>query len=281
MARETHIHAEDGTALFVRHWLPEAAPRAVVCLTHGLGEHGGRYDHVAKALTAAGVAVLVLDLRGHGRSEGKRGHIASYDLALDDVGLLLEQADQDYPKAPRFLYGHSLGGNIVLNYILRRRPPILGAVATSPLLEVGFAPPAWKLTIGRLAYALVPSLCMGNEVNAAGLTAEREVVSAYVADPLVHDRVSARLAIDMLEAGRWALGHAAELATPLLLMAGDDDTIVSPRASAAFARAAGPLCTFRSWPGLKHELHNEARWLEVMAVIVSWLDERLAAAARP
>ena len=112
----------DGLQLVGRSWEPDSEPRAVVCLVHGLGEHCGRYQHVAAALTEAGFAVLACDQRGHGRSAGKRGVIPSYDALMDDIGLLLEQASQRYPGKPRFLYGHSLGGNEVINYALRRKP---------------------------------------------------------------------------------------------------------------------------------------------------------------
>ena len=140
----------DGLQLVGRSWEPAGEPRAVVCLVHGLGEHCGRYQHVAAALTEAGFAVLACDQRGHGRSAGKRGVIPSYDALMDDIGLLLEQASQRYPGKPRFLYGHSLGGNEVINYTLRRKPALAGVVATSPGLRTAFKPPAAQLAVGRL-----------------------------------------------------------------------------------------------------------------------------------
>ena len=124
--------APDGIQFYFQGWQPETPPKAVVCLVHGLGEHSGRYAHVAAALNDAGYALLGFDLRGHGKSGGPRGHTPSYETLMDDIGRLLAEAAHRYPGRPQFLYGHSLGGNLVLNYALRRKPGIGGVVATSP-----------------------------------------------------------------------------------------------------------------------------------------------------
>ena len=108
----------DKLQFYFQGWEPETSPRAVVCLVHGLGEHTGRYAHVAAALNDAGYAVLGFDLRGHGKSEGLRGHTPSYETLMDDIGRLLDEAAQRYPGKAQFIYGHSLGGNLVLNYAL-------------------------------------------------------------------------------------------------------------------------------------------------------------------
>ena len=135
---DTNWTSADGLPLVGRCWEPAGEPRAVVCLVHGLGEHSGRYAHVAAALNDAGYAVLACDKRGHGRSGGKRGHTPSYEALMTDIDLLLAQAEQRFPGKPRFLYGHSLGGNEVLNYALRRKPDLAGVVATSPGLRTAF-----------------------------------------------------------------------------------------------------------------------------------------------
>ena len=121
----------DGQKLFGREWLPDQAPLGVVCLVHGLGEHTGRYTHLANALTAEGYALAGYDLRGHGRSEGKRGHASSYEALLDDIELLLKAVNEQFSGSPTFLYGHSLGGNLVLNYVLRRKPGLTGVIVDS------------------------------------------------------------------------------------------------------------------------------------------------------
>ena len=253
----------DGLQLFAQGWQPEGESRAVVCLVHGLGEHTGRYGHVAAALNHAGYALLGFDLRGHGQSEGQRGHTPTFDHMLDDITHLLEEASQRFPDVPRFLYGHSLGGCLVLNYALRRRPDIAGVIATDPLLRTAFAPPAWKTTLGRLLQGLWPTLSMSNGLDIAGLSRDAAVVRAYADDPLVHDRVSARLGMDMLDAGEWALGHASEFPLPLLLMHGGADPITSAEASRQFAAGVTGDCTLKIWDGLYHEIHNEPEQSQV------------------
>jgi acylglycerol lipase len=265
----------DGLSLFARGWQPEGETRAAVCLVHGLGEHSGRYPHVAAALTQAGYAFLAPDLRGHGRSKGQRGHAPSWDRLLDDTAQLLEQADERFPDLPRFLYGHSLGATLVLTYALRRNPNPRGVIATGPLLRPASTPPRWKLTLGRLLYGLWPTFSLNNELDPKGVSRDPEVVDAYVNDPLVHDRVSARLGLDMLEAGEWVLEHADQLRVPLLLMQGSDDLLCSTQAGREFAERTTAQCTSKFWSHLYHEIHNEPEQQQVFETMISWLNDRL------
>ncbi|MBC7233600.1 MAG: lysophospholipase [Chloroflexi bacterium] len=266
-----NLRTADGLQLYGQGWLPEGMPRAVVCLVHGLGEHSGRYSHVAAALTRAGYALLAYDLRGHGQSEGQRGHAPSWDALMDDITLLLQEAARRFPDRPLFLYGHSLGGIQVLSYALRRKPQIAGAIVTSPLLRTAFQPPAWKMWLGKTLYNLVPTFSLSNELDPRGLSHDPKVVDAYVHDPLVHNRVSARLGMDMIWTGAWALEHAAEFPLPLLLMHGAEDPICSPQASREFAARVPGDCTFKMWDGLYHETHNEPEQQQVLDVIIEWL----------
>ena len=266
---------EDGLRLYAQGWQPETEPKGVVCLVHGLGEHSGRYRHLAAFLNQADYALLAFDLRGHGKSEGQRGHAPGYEALLDDIAHLLAEAAERYPDRPRFLYGHSLGGNLVINYALRRRPQLAGVIATGPLLRTAFEPPAWKIPLGKIMRGLWPALSMSNEIDRQDLSRDPAVVRAYNDDPLVHDRVTARLGIDMLEAGLWALEHAAELSLPLLLMHGGADRLTSAQASREFAAQAGTRCTLKIWDGFYHEIHNEPEQGEVFEYLLEWLNGKL------
>lgn len=265
--------SNDGLTFTGRVWQPDGAPRAVIALVHGLGEHSGRYGHVADAFTGAGYAVLAFDQRGHGRSAGKRGVIPRYDALMDDIDLLLAQARQRFPDQRIFLYGHSLGGNEVLNYALRRQPDLAGVVATSPGLRTTTPPPAVQLALGKLMNRVWPAFTMPNGLELAAISRDPAVIRAYAADPLVHDRLSAALGIGLLEAGEWALARAGEFPVPLLLVHGDADRITASAASAEFASRA-PDSTLKLWPGLYHETHNEPEQAAVLAYTIAWLNKR-------
>jgi len=264
----------DGLQLYAQGWQPETEIKAAVCLVHGLGEHSGRYAHLAAFLSQAGYALLVFDLRGHGKSQGQRGYASSFGVLLDDISHLLEEAAKRHPGRPRFLYGHSLGGSLVLDYALRRRPQLAGVIATGPGLRTAFEPLAWKVTLGKIMYRLWPALSMSNELDRQGLSRDPKVVRAYNSDPLVHDRVTARLGIDLLQSGLWAMEHAAEFPLPLLLMHGAADRITSAQASREFAAKAGDRCTLKIWDGLYHEIHNEPEKEQVFAFLLEWLKRK-------
>ncbi len=269
----------DALPFYFQGWQPETSPKAVVCLVHGLGEHTGRYAHVATALNEAGYALLGFDLRGHGKSGGRRGHTPSYDALMDDIGRLLDEAAARYPGLPRFLYGHSLGGNLVLTYALRRlalrgKDTVAGVISTSPGLRVANPLPPAQLTLAKVMNKLYPSLQMANGLALDGLARDPEVIRAYTSDPLVHNKISVRLATGMFEAGEWVIAHAAEFPVPLLLMHGTKDILTSAKASEEFAaRAPASRCTLKLWPNFYHETHNEPEKAEVLAYMVDWLQQ--------
>jgi alpha-beta hydrolase superfamily lysophospholipase len=267
-----------GERLHAQEWRPDGGARAVVCLVHGLGEHVGRYVHVAQVLSEAGYALLGFDLRGHGRTPGPRGHAPSYDAMLGDIGVLLERAAERFPGAPRFLYGHSMGGSLVLNYALRRQPDVAGVVATSPALQPQEAVSRLKLAFGRLMCRLWPSFRLSNGLDCTGLSRDPEVVRRYRADPLVHDRISVRLGLDVLETGRWAIAHAGEFRLPLLLVHGTADGLAAIDGTRQFAAKVRGDCTLQAWPGLFHETHNEPEWREVLGYTIGWMEERASRA---
>jgi len=273
--RDWEWTSHDGLNMYAQSWEPEGKPKAVVCLVHGLGEHSGRYAHVGKAFADAGFALAGFDLRGHGKSGGPRGHTPSYEAIMDDISQFIDLVAGLYPELPRFLYGHSMGGNQVINFALRRDAELAGVIATGPWLKLAFQPPASKVLLGKMMTKIQPGFSQANGLETAALSRDSEVVRAYVNDPLVHDRISARLFIDMFDSGLWALDHAAEILLPLLLMHGGADKIVSLEASKQFATSAGDKVTLRVWKGLYHEIHNEPEQNEVFAIMIDWMNSQL------
>ncbi|RKX37426.1 MAG: alpha/beta hydrolase [Verrucomicrobia bacterium] len=273
---EFKIESYDELKLHGQSWEPDIEAKAVVCLVHGLGEHGGRYSHVGEVFNQAGYALMISDLRGHGKSDGQRGHAPNYTALMDDIFQLLEAAKERYPDVPLFLYGHSLGGNLAIHYALRRLPKLTGVVATAPLFRTTVKPPAWKLVLLRAMVGVRPSLSISSGLETAALSRDSQVIQVYLNDPLTHDRISARLAMDMLRNGEWNMVHAANLPCPLLLMHGAADRITSPGASREFALRAGAGCTLKIWDGFFHELHNEPGKHDILAFALRWIEGRAA-----
>lgn len=277
--REFGWTAKEGQRVYAREWTPDGADSitAVILIVHGMGEHSERYRHVAEWFTTAGYAVYAFDQLGHGRTDGKRGHTSHYDDLLDPIDRLKEEADRSWPGKRQFLYGHSMGGNLTLNYLLRRKPDVAGAVVTSPWLKLAFDPPALQVTAARLLERLYPKFTNDRPFNPNHLTSDPEMIKRLKEDTLGHGKITARFFLGVHRAGRWAIEHAPELSTPLLLMHGGSDTVTSFTASRLFAERAGNrYCTFREWPDCRHELHNERRREEVFAVIHAWLRDHLA-----
>ena len=272
---ESSWQDKQGLNIFVQGWEPERKPRAVVALVHGHGEHSGRYAHVGEAFTQAGYVLVGYDLRGHGKSGGPRGHTPSYDALMDDIADFLAWIEQRYPGLPRFLYGHSMGGNQVLNFCLRRKPELAGVIATGARLKLAFDPPALQITLGKVMNRIAPGFTQKSTLDTAALSRDPKVVDAYIHDPLVHSKISARLFVSIYESGLWALDHAGEFSLPLLMMHGSDDRIISFETDAEFAKRAGRVATWRPWQGFYHEIHNEPEKAEVIKTMIEWLDAQL------
>ena len=264
--------AQDGVELSARGWKP-AAPKAVVVLVHGHGEHIERYQHVARAFADAGYAMQAFDLRGHGKSAGQRGHTPQYDSLMNDITDFVQDAQKRYPGLPVFLYGHSMGGNLAINYVLRFPQGLKGVIATGPWLKLAFEPPAAQVFAVKLLNNLAPSMSIESNLDTSGLSHDADIVKKYQTDPLVHGKVSFRLFSGITTAGIWALEHASDLKIPMLLMHGSGDKITSAPASQEFAQKAGKLVTLRVWEGLYHEIHNEPEKAEVIQSMIAWMDQ--------
>jgi alpha-beta hydrolase superfamily lysophospholipase len=267
------LTASDGLELHLSRWEPEAPPRATVYLVHGLGEHTGRYAHVADALTRAGMACQGIDLRGHGRSHGPRGHAPSLEQLQDDISWMIRH---DGPTGSAFLYGHSLGATLALQFGRLRPEGLSGLVASGAWLRLRFEPPRFKLILARILPKFAPGMTLASGLNVHALSRDKSVVERYVDDPLVHDRITAQLGAIMLTLADDLLAHPESFHLPLLMMHGEADGLTDPTATRAFFQGAGSLDkTLKIWPELFHEIHNEPEQGQVIAEIVSWLEAHL------
>lgn len=271
MTSEHKITSFDGLSLYAWSQTADNA-KGSVCLVHGMGEHSHRYDHVAYFFNQHGYSFFSMDHRGHGRSEGKRGHMPSFDALLNDVDQLLELAKSHGPQ-PLFLYGHSMGGNVVLNYVLRRKPAIAGVISTSPYLRLAFAPPAWKVSLGKLVAGIIPGFSQATGLEAEHISHDPGIVEAYQKDPLVHDKITARFFTEITAAGEYAIAHASELTVPALVVHGTADQITSAHASELFVQQSQGKAVLKLWEGLYHETHNEPEKSEVLQYTLAWMEK--------
>ncbi|MFX3632258.1 MAG: lysophospholipase [Candidatus Pristimantibacillus sp.] len=275
---EWTITGENGSSLYVREWQSEhQSAQAVIVIIHGMGEHGERYTHTASKLTAAGFIVIAYDQQGHGRSSGKRGHLPSIIEATSNAALILRQAGERHEGLPHFLYGHSMGGNIAINFALRQKPAIQGLILTSPWLRLAFNPPAVQLWVGRRIAAIAPSLTQSTGLKPEDLYRPGYVgASSTVTDLLCHTKITVQTFMEINAAGEWAIEHGNQLTMPILLMHGDADRITSYKASAELADHIGDKsCEFITWEGCYHELHNDLDADQVIDTIARWLKRQL------
>lgn len=263
-----------GLPIYTRRWEPEGPARAVVGLVHGLGEHSGRYGPVAERLTAAGYAVSSFDLRGHGHSGARRGD-TRFAETFGDIDRLLSDAAERFPDRPRFLYGHSLGGLLVLAYTLQRPPVVAGVVASGAALHTALREQKAKLLLVRMLGPLLSHVALPSGLDDTLISRDPDVVEAYRADPLVHDRATLGFGLDAIRAADSVLADAARFPVPLLLIHGGADRLTYPTGSRAFAAAVDPdLCTLTVYDGLFHEVHNEPERVRVLDDVVAWLDRQ-------
>lgn len=272
------VVATAGTERFFHTWTPDSvAPWASLTLVHGFGDHGGRFEGIGTSLASFGIAVQAFDLIGHGRSPGRRGCIDSYDQLLDDVLASVEFARKKSPRMPEFLYGHSMGGNLVLNLALRRPSEmrsLTGLMVGSPMLRAGDMPRERIMDAGRWLASKIPHWRIKAPLNAAKLSHDRRAQDAYLRDKWVHRNMSLRLAANLVDSGFWALENAHLLQSRTLMMHGSDDTLTSPLATQMFAEASNGMAAFKMWNGCRHDLHDELQRERVFEYMTRWMKQQ-------
>jgi len=268
---------DDNYQIFTQKWIAVEEPKAVIIIVHGLGEHSSRYQHLAHYFNTQQYSVYSFDQRGHGKSSGPRGDIPSYNIACNDVDSIIKSVREDYPLIPIFLYGHSLGGAIVLYYGLTRSSPINGIICTSPGLASGVPLPPLKMGLAKVLASIAPKTAINNGLDVENLSHDHKVIDDYKNDPLVHPMISARLGMELISKGPWMIENANQFKYPLLLLQGEMDHLVDPKMTLKFAKALGSAkVQFREFPGLFHEMHNELNNSEFLSTIIEWLEKRLA-----
>jgi alpha-beta hydrolase superfamily lysophospholipase len=272
----TTFVASDGDNVVIQDWPLESgvALRGVVIIVHGLGEHAGRYDHVARQLNSWGFAVRGYDQCGHGESGGLPGSLPTDTRLLDDLADIVDSTRSRMGKAtPLIVLGHSMGGLVAARFASLRLRPLDGLVLSSPALDPGLS--GFQKFLVAVLPNMVPNLRVGNGLDASYISHDPKVVAAYRADRLVHDRISARLARFIATAGPATVALAAQWKIPTLLMYAGDDRLVKPKGSRDFAaNAPQNTVTTVCFDGLYHEIFNELDARPVFEALRQWLDAR-------
>jgi alpha-beta hydrolase superfamily lysophospholipase len=280
-AESTPAHVEgsfrtgDGLDLYYQRWLPAGDPRSAVVLVHGFNEHCGRYARAVRTLTERGHVVYGFDQRGFGRSPGRRTHIERWAQYREDLGAFLQLVRREQGIRPLFLYGHSLGGVIVLDYALADPAGIRGIVCASSALAPAAAVKPYLAPIARLLSRVWPTLALDPGLDRDALSREPAVVQAYVADPLVQHRATMRFGAESLKGADSVNARAAQLSVPILILHGEADGLSPPSCSRRlFESIRGEDKSLRLYPGAYHELHNDLDFATVLSDVCAWIDKR-------
>jgi alpha-beta hydrolase superfamily lysophospholipase len=266
----SHSRAADGTSILVRDWASDSRPGwpwASVLLVHGLGEHSGRYEHVGDQMAAAGLDVHAYDHRGNGGSGGRRGHVDRWEQYHDDLAERLVSVRGQSGERPVVLYGHSMGGLVVLGYLLTDRPRPDLVVLSSPALDSTLA--EWKKTLAPTLARIVPTLAVPNGIDGRTLSRDPAVADKVAADPLATTASTTRFGAEALTEQARVRRDYAGLTLPTLVLHGLDDGLVPAQASEILGSL--PNVERRTYPGLRHELHNEPEGPAIVGEIIDWI----------
>jgi alpha-beta hydrolase superfamily lysophospholipase len=267
--------------LFRRSWLIER-PERVLVLVHGFAEHSGRYEHVGAWFAERGCAVHAYDQRGHGRSEGVRGHVRRFDDLLDDLDALLAAVRAEHPGLRPHLVGHSMGGLVVTASLCERAPDVQSAVTSGALLAIAEGFSRARIVAARLLRRIAPRLALNAGLDTQGLSNDPAVARAYLADPLVFRTMTPSLAVELMGAVARTAAGAARVRTPLLMLHGEADPLCPVAGTQRFYAGLGvEPRRLQLYPGLRHEIFNEPEQARVFTDVLAWLQagERAAPAA--
>jgi acylglycerol lipase len=275
-AASSTLRAADGTRLHALRW-PAERPRAALLLSHGLGEHAGRYAALARDLVPLGIDVHALDHRGHGRSGGARAYTPRFSRFVDDFEAFRLHVAAGLPAGlPVFVLGHSLGGLIAIRWMeAHTEAGLAGAVLSAPLLGIRKEAARWKTALSGVLSKLLPWVPIPNEIDPAELSSDAAYVRSYREDPLVHAKITPRLYTEMVKAMGDAAAEKDRLALPLLFLVPGADSIVREEETLRFAAGLKGDVTVRRYPGFRHESLNELERARPVGDVVGWLEARI------
>jgi alpha-beta hydrolase superfamily lysophospholipase len=264
----------DNNQIWNYYWEPDSTPKAVIALIHGFGEHSGRYAHWALRFAERDIAFCAFDLPGHGKSDGKRGYTKSYQDIISDIDLFLTHLRKTYPNIPIILYGHSMGGNLAINFAITTRNKFDMLIASSPWLHLSIPLAKWQKCLISILYKIYPQFTVRTPLNAEDMSHNHREVTKYKNDPLVNNRISIQLLHEVMHYGKKAIGKVYKINVPMLIVHGTADKVTSYKSSEKFARNTSDNITLKLWPDMCHEMHNDECSDELFSFIINWIDEK-------
>ena len=274
-SRETTFLTPDQFVIFEKTWAC-SKPQGVVIMTHGIAEHIGRYEHVAQTLAGGGYQVIGFDLRGHGKSSGKRNYVERFTQYLDDLAQVLERAKKNYLELPIFLFGHSMGGGIVTLFAIDRRPEVQGLVLSGPSVKVSDDISPFLQKISGVLSAILPKL-PAIKLDSASISKDPAVVAAYDTDPLNYrGGILARTGAELLKATKIISTRMKEIELPILIMHGAEDKLADVSGSETLHKEVSSKDnTLKIYKGLYHEILNEPEREQVLKDMLTWLNAHI------
>jgi len=274
--RDGRFNGPDDLSLYFQYWLPQATPRAVLVIAHGAGEHCSRYQQLAELFTANGFVVAALDHPGHGKSDGRYGHVDSFAQYVEGLRLFTAKVATEFPELPRILLGHSMGGLISAAYLLAHQGDYQACALSGPAIASDLEPGKLQIALIKLLSRFAPTLGV-MQLEAAGISRDETVVERYCADPLVHHgKFSARFVSELFQTMGKVQSAAGDIRLPILLLHGAADAMTAPSGSRLlFDRVASEDKQLKIYPGLFHEIFNEPEREQVLQDLLQWCEQHL------
>ena len=271
-----NVDGMNGCKLYYKTWLPEDQPKAALIIVHGAGEHIDRYQNLVGVLVKAGYALVGYDLRGHGRSEGQRGHIYNWDDYRFDLREFVKLTREKFSDSPQFIFGHSLGALIVLDYLIVHQEGLSGAILSGTALDPVDAAPPLQVFLAKLLSGIYPTFSLKIPLPGSSLSRDAQVAQAYDQDPLVHRKRTARWGAESLSTIEHIKNHADQIKLPVLFIHGEKDPLVSAEGTQRyFERLSIVDKTLHIYPDTLHEPHNDLDHQAVIADMVYWISSHL------
>jgi acylglycerol lipase len=273
VANETYITTTDQKKLFVQWFTPENY-KLLVILVHGFGEHAARHKNTIEKCYANNIAVCTFDLRGHGKSQGKRGYAKKYNKFYLDIEAVEAFCAKNFTRVPVLMYGHSFGGALVINYCSQKPCGLAGMVISAPWFKLTRQPSIIHMLLARII-KIIPVTTARTKLDVAFLSRIPEVIESYKTDPLVHDKLSGKLFLEIVDAGLIASRSVYKLNLPVLIMHGTDDQVTSFKISEEFVRNSSENTELKLWEGHYHELHNDIGKEQVLDFFLNWVNKNI------